>query len=151
MKLLISIISLILAISLLVFIIRRALKDKKVWRQREPEVREFVEQKTGQGIIETLLVGASSSKDLRIDFFLWLAFTSDYVAYVMREQAAREDEGRIGFSRKNEVSIKMLKDRKVPVLEFTAEKEGVDEPLKLVLILTRKQCDILARYIIVNR
>jgi|GEM_PF-3402702 len=140
-------ISLTVALFILYMIIARLLKDKKGWKEKEPEFRRLIEEDILKQKIElSITVNACETIDFREgDFSLWIAATSDYIAYIVKEAVARNDSGDICLSKISEASIRKLKSQYYYELQVIEEK--TQEAKKLVILLNKKQHESLSQYI----
>lgn len=76
-------VALILALAAL----RRDLANGRTWKKAEPEVCRAIEEVTGQRVEHRMMLNASMTEDFspRNVFWLFLAFTRDYVILVQRD------------------------------------------------------------------
>jgi hypothetical protein len=126
-------------------IVSRAVVLNKRWKEREQDVRQFVEKETGEKIEFAGLFLCSTTMDFRNALRIWIALTSNHMAYAIVEQAAMDEEGWVVFSKRSEVTMTMIKQRKNPIVELVISKEGL-EPSKLMLLLMPNQYESLGRY-----
>lgn len=145
-KLIIAILFVITALLSIFFVITRAIKNNKNWKIMEPELIKKVQESTGQEIIHTMTLNANHSTDFSNGkgFLLWIAFTSDYTAFIDRTYIADSGNGNIYFSRRIDTSMKRLEKRFVE-LEFKNKESA--EILKLDVLVNPKDIEILSAFI----
>ena len=141
-KLIIAILFVIIALLSIFFIIIRAIKNNKNWKIIEPELIKKVQESTRQEIIHN----ASDSTDFSNGkgFLLWIAFTSDYTAFINKSYIADSGNGHIYLSRRMDTSMKRLEKRFME-LEFRNKESA--EILKLDVLVRPKDIEILSAFI----
>lgn len=145
-KLIIAILFVIIALLSIFFVIIRAIKNNKNWKIIEPELIKKVQKSTGQEIIHTMTLNASDSTDFSNGkgFLLWIAFTSDYTAFINKSYIADSGNGHIYLSRRMDTSMKRLEKRFME-LEFRNKESA--EILKLDVLVRPKDIEILSAFI----
>lgn len=122
---LIAVLFSILALITVALVICRSLRYNKRWKTMEPELIRDIEKSLGQKIECTTMLNANDSTDFSNakGFWLWMAFTSDYIAFALRDALARQGGGEIYVSRRSDASMKRL-EKKFTELEFTDAKSS---------------------------
>jgi hypothetical protein len=103
-----------------------------------------VEQKTNQKILFEIMLDASMTTDLQECFSLWLAFTPNYIAYVIKEQACADNECWAVHSSRDQVFLRRTKKRMMYELTLTKKEY---EPTTLFLLLNKRRYELLRNYI----
>lgn len=145
-KFVIAVIFIIIALTSIAFVIIRAIGNNKRWNVLEPELIGDIEKSLGQKIAYKTMLNASESMDFSNakGFWLWMAFTSDYVVFALRDSIARNGEGFLYISRRTDVSMKRLK-KKFAEIEFKDTKSS--ERFKFVVCASPRVFELLNRFI----
>ena len=145
-KFVIAVIFIIIALVSIAFVIIRAIGNNKRWKVLEPELTGDIEKSLGQKIVWKTMLNASESTDFGNGkgFWLWMAFTSDYTVFAIRDAIARKGEGFLYISRRPDVSMKRLK-KKFAEIEFKDTKSS--ERFKFVVCASPRDFESLNRFI----
>ena len=145
-KFVIAVIFIIIALTSIAFVIIRAIGNNKRWNVLEPELIGDIEKSLGQKIAYKTMLNASESMDFSNakGFWLWMAFTSDYAVFALRDSIARNGEGFLYISRRTDVSMKRLK-KKFAEIEFKDTKSS--ERFKFVVCASPRVFELLNRFI----
>ncbi len=124
----------------------RTIGTNKRWKVVEPELIRDLENSLGQKILCTAVLNASHSTDFSHGngFWLWMAFTSDRIAFAMRDVLARRGKGEIYLSRRCDASMKYL-EKKFAELEF--KDTNSSERVGFVVMLRSCDGELLKRFI----
>lgn len=145
-KLVIAVIFIIIASISIAFVIIRTIGNNKRWKVLEPELIGDIEKSVGQKISYKTMLNASESMDFgnAKGFWLWMAFTSDYTVFALRDSIARNGEGFLYISKRTDVSMKRLK-KKFAEIEFKDTKSS--ERFKFVVCAGPCVFELLNRFI----
>lgn len=140
-----EIVAIVALVSITIVTIRK-IKINKKWKVIEPEMVKGIEDLIEQKIVQRILLNANGSMDKSEakDFFVWIAFTSDYIAIAHKGYMVRNGEGDIYFAKRANASMKILKNRFVE-LEFRDYKSK--EELKLVVLTRPNDIEVLSAFI----
>lgn len=146
--LLTALFALIALVAVLLAIIR-AIGNNKRWKEIEPHMIKGVENLVGQPVLFKTMQNANHSTDFRNgkDFWLWMAFTKDYAAFVRRDEVAEKGEGDILISRRKDTSIKPLEKyyAEIEVRNRDTAKTG-----KFILLINKSHYEALTQFISVK-
>lgn len=136
----------LLAPAAVVFALRRAIGNNRRWKGLEPELVADLEKRLGQKIVCTTMLNASDGPDFAREriFWLWLAFTSDRVAFAARDALARNGEGEIYVSNRSDATLERL-DRHFAQLSFTEAETG--RQAVFTVCVRPHDFDLLGRFI----
>lgn len=142
----IVILSIIFALSSVTFIIIRGIRRNKNWKLIEPELIKRVEAALGQEIVHHMIVNANDSKDFSHGkgFLLWIAFTSDHIAFVNKDFISDGNDTYIYFSKRTDVSIKRLEKN---FMELKFKDKESSERLTLTVFIRKSDAEILNAFI----
>lgn len=145
-KFIIAVIFIIAALVGIAFVIIRAIGNNKRWKALEPEFIRDIEKSVGQKIVCKTMLNANDSTDFSNakGFWLWVAFTSDYIVFALRDSIARNGEGYAYISKRTDVSMKRL-EKKFAEVEFKDAKSS--ERLKFVVFVRPCDYELLNRFI----
>lgn len=136
----------IIVLIYLVFMLIRALGNNRKWKVQEPLLVGSIEKSLGQKIVFKTLQNAlpSLEADHRETFWLWLAFTAEYVVFVVRDELIEGEVDEVCIARKRDTSIMRVNKYNA---EFEVRNEDTPEVAKLILVATRSRYELLAQYI----
>lgn len=142
-----GVVLLILALAAL----RRDLANGRAWKKAEPEVCRAIEKVAGQRVEHRMMLNASMTEDFspRNVFWLFLAFTRDYVILVQRDW---DDDG-------GDTAPQRLAARRDATLHregksfasLTLRDSKGGEPLTVWLCLPRRKFEELSRFVHTTR
>lgn len=149
MILIVVILKAILAIILLIYLVLRllgAIGNNKKWKVLEPLLVESIEKSLGQKIVFKTLQNAlpSQETDHRQTFLLWLAFTAEYVVFVVRDELIEGKGDDVFMVKKRNTSITRVNKY---YAEFETKNEDTSEAGKLILVVNRSRYELLTQYI----
>lgn len=148
LRLLLLIMMFILAIIALVRILQRQSRIKRVWPVKEPEYRRYIEEKTDQSIRQTIEIPVSPSTDFQADFVLWVAFTPDHIAYIVKDDVANNPNLTVSLQRKDETVITERSKRFKSTLAILKRNEyQADEVGELFIMLTQQNYELFRQHI----
>lgn len=109
-----------------------------------------IERRLGQKIVRRFLHSANDTMDFDRGggFWLWLAFTADYVAMTNRDRLAGEREGCVFVSKRKDASSRRL-EKSFAELEF--KEMNASEGMKFVVLVASRDLDAIGRFIPVRR
>lgn len=125
----------------------KAIGNQRKWKAGEPELIRDVEKAVGQKIVDKIVLNASRTMDFSVGkgFLVWLAFTSEYVVLVHRDELADNGgEGHIFVYERKNAGIRPLKKHYAEV-EFRGS-ETSQGPLTLTLLVNPRVYELLAGY-----
>lgn len=124
--------------------LRRDLGNASAWKRDEPEICRTIERTTEQRIAEKMMLNASMSDEFspRTIFWLWLAFTRDYLVLVQRDQPEGEDEARTVLAGRKSVKFRRMSKR---YAELTLSDPEGGDPLKVYLCVRPREAEKLER------
>lgn len=139
----------IIAVILLIFVVFmliRAFGNNRKWKVLEPALMEGIEKSLGQKIVFKTLQNAlpSADADARETFWLWLAFTAEYVVFVIRDEITEGRGDDVFIARKRDTSIMRIDRYKA---EFEVKNKDTSEVSKLILMVNRSRYELLTQYI----
>lgn len=149
MTVIVGILNAIIAVILLIYFVlmlTRAIGNNRKWKILEPLLVESIEKSLGQKIVFKTLQNAlpSPDADARQTFWLWLAFTAEYVVFVIRDEVIEGKGDEVFIVRKKDSSIRRLNKYNV---EFEVKNKDTSEVSNLILIAKRSRYELLAQYI----
>lgn len=149
MTLIVVILNTILAIILLIYLVLRllgAIGNNKKWKAMEPLLVEGIEKSLGQKIVFKTLQNAlpSPEADHRETFWLWLAFTAEYVVFAVRDELVEGRGDEVFIVKKRNTSITRVNKYHA---EFETKNDETSEVGKLILVVNRSRYELLAQYI----
>lgn len=149
MTLIVVILNAILAIILLIYLILRllgAIGNNRKWKVMEPMLVESIEKSLGQKIVFKTLQNALPSPDAdhRQTFWLWLAFSAEYVVFAVRDELVEGRGDDVFIARKRDTSIMRVNKYHA---EFKIKNKDTSEVSKLFLLVNRSRYELLAQYI----
>lgn len=124
----------------------RAIRNNKNWKVMEPEVIAKIEESVGQEVVHSMMLNANDSTDFSHGkgFWLWLGFTSDYIAFADRDGLADKGTGYLYLSRRRDTWMKQL-DKHFMELEFK-EKDS-SERVKFIVVVRNSDREVLKAFI----
>lgn len=136
----------IIALVLLVLMLIRTFGNNRKWKVMEPKLVESIEKSLGQKIVFKTLQNAlpSPEADHREAFWLWLAFTAEYVVFAVRDELVEGRGDDVFIVKKRNASITRVKKH---YAEFETKNEETSEVSKLTLLVNRSRYELLAQYI----
>lgn len=137
----------IIALIVVAFVIIRAIGNNKKWKKIEPQLIKDIEISVGQKILFKTMQNASHSMEFGNGkgFWLWMAFSTDYAAFVLRDEIAENGgEGHIFIARGKDTSIMRL-DKHYAELAF--KNRDTPEVFKLTILVVESQYKQLTRFI----
>lgn len=145
-KFILAVVFAILALISITLVVIPAVGNNKRWKVMEPELIRDIQKSLGQKILSTILLNASESTDFSHGkgFWLWMAFTSDHIAFAHRDALTRQGEGEIYFSRRTDASLKRL-EKSYTELAFKDAKTA--QQWKLVVCVRPCDQELLERFI----
>lgn len=134
----IVVILMILALLSVTSIIIRGIRRNKNWKLIGPELIKKVENALGEEVVHHIMLNANDTDDFSHGkgFLLWIAFTSDHIAFVNRDFISDGNDSFIYLSKRTDVSIKRLNKRFME-LKFKDKKSSE----RLVLTVFVRACD----------
>lgn len=150
LNLIAAILFLTAALTGIAFAIFRAVRTNRSWKIAEPELIAEVEKATGQKVLDKIMMNANDSTDFSRGkgFWLWLAFTSDHIAFADRNRVACNREGDIYFAKRKDVSLKRLSG-KFAELEF--EDANASERFRFIVLGRARDYELIGRFIATRR
>lgn len=124
--------------------LRRDLGNASAWKRDEPEICRTIERTTEQRIVEKMMLNASMTDEFspRTIFWLWLAFTRDYLVLVQRDQPEGEDEARTVLAGRKGVTFRRMSKR---YAELTLSDPESGDPLKVYVCVRPRDAEKLER------
>ena len=100
----------IIALILIIYLVLRLIQafgNNRKWKVLEPALMEGIEKSLGQKIVFKTLQNAlpSPEADARQASLLWLAFTAEYVVFVIRDEITEGRGDDVFMARKRDTSI----------------------------------------------
>lgn len=131
--------------------LRRDLGNAAAWKKSEPEVCRAIQTVTGQAVEHRMMLNASMTDDFspRSVFWLFLAFTRDYVILVQRDW--EDDGGDTAPQRlaaRKDASLRRTGKR---FAELTLRDSEGGEPLTVWLCVPRRRFEELSRFVPATR
>lgn len=146
-NLILTLIFAIIALIVVTFVIIRAIGNNKKWKEIEPQLIKDIEIFVGQKILWKTMQNASHSMEFGKGkgFWLWMAFSADYAAFVLRDEVAENGgEGHIFIARRKDTSIMRL-DKHYAELAF--KNRDTPEVFKFIILVVESQYEPLTRFI----
>lgn len=136
----------IIALVYLVLMLIRTFGNNRKWKVMEPKLVESIEKSLGQKIVFKTLQNAlpSPEADHREAFWLWLAFTAEYVVFAIRDELVEGRGDDVFIARKRDTSIMRVNKYHA---EFEVKNKDTSEVSKLILLVNRSRYELLAQYI----
>lgn len=136
----------IIALVYLVLMLIRTFGNNRKWKVMEPKLVESIEKSLGQKIVFKTQQNALPSLDAdhREAFWLWLAFTAEYVVFAIRDELVEGRGDDVFIARKRDTSIMRVKKY---YAEFEVKNKDTSEVSKLILLVNRSRYELLAQYI----
>lgn len=127
-------------------VIRRARRLNRAWRDAEPDIVARIETAVGQRVAGKVLLNANDSADFSHGrgFFLWLAFTADFVAFADRNALADQREGAVYLSHRKDAALTRLPGR---FAELRFRDRNAAEPVRFVVLCRSRDFELLGRYL----
>lgn len=149
MTLIVVILNFILALILLVYLVLKllgAIGNNRKWKVMEPLLIEGIEKSLGQKIVFKTLQNAlpSPEADHRQAFWLWLAFTAEYVVFAVRDELVEGRGDDVFMVKKRNTSITRVNKYHA---EFETKNEDTSETGKIILMVNRSRYELLTQYI----
>lgn len=140
----------IIALVTVTFVLIRAVKNNKKWKEFEPQLIKDIERSLGQKILFKTMQNASHSMEFRNGngFWLWMAFTTDYATFVLRDEIAEnEGNGHIFISSRKEASITRIEKH---YAELNIKNRETSEKLKFIILINESGYEALTRFLSVR-
>ncbi len=139
----------IIALILIIYLVLRLIQafgNNRKWKVLEPALMEGIEKSLGQKIVFKTLQNAlpSPEADARQASLLWLAFTAEYVVFVIRDEITEGRGDDVFMARKRDTSIMRIDRYKA---EFEVKNKDTSEVSKLILMVNRSRYELLTQYI----
>lgn len=136
----------IIVVIYLVLMLIRIFGNNRKWKVLEPLLVEGIEKSLGQKIVFKTLQNAlpSLEADAREAFLLWLAFTAEYVVFVVRDEVVEGRGDDVFIARKRDTSIRRVGKYKA---EFEVKNKDTSEVSHIILMTNRSRYELLAQYI----
>lgn len=136
----------IIALVYLVLMLIRTFGNNRKWKVMEPKLVESIEKSLGQKIVFKTQQNAlpSPEADHREAFWLWLAFTAEYVVFAIRDELVEGRGDDVFIARKRDTSIMRVKKH---YAEFEVKNKDTSEVSKLILLVNRSRYELLSQYI----
>lgn len=137
-KIILLAVSMIAALAWVVVTLRKARVNARKWDRAEPGLTDEIETVTGQPVEYKLKLNASRTVDFTANtiFWVWLAFTRDYLVLVHPDEVGETGSAHLFVSSRKDASVRLLKKR-LAELEFKASDTG--EAAKLIVFV--RPCD----------
>lgn len=125
----------------------RDLGNGRAWKRAEPDVCRAIREVTGQAVEHRMMLNASMSNDFspRTVFWLFLAFTRDYVVLVQRDW--EDDGGQTAPQRLAARRDATLRREGSRFAELTLRDPEGGEPLTVWLCVSGRRYDELSRLV----
>ena len=136
----------IIALVFLVLMLIRTFGNNRKWKLMEPKLVESIEKSLGQKIVFKTLQNAlpSPEADHREAFWLWLAFSAEYVVFAIRDELVEGRGDDVFIARKRDTSIMRVNKY---YAEFEVKNKDTSEVSKLILLVNRSRYELLSQYI----
>lgn len=141
-----AVVFIIVASVCVIFALVRALKNNNVWKVAELHFIREVKKSADQKIVAKIMLNANYTADFTKGegFWLWLAFTPDYIAFVLRDELAESGSGHLLISKKKEVSMTRLEKN---YAELELKNPETQQSLKIIVFVRSADYELLNRYI----
>lgn len=143
------VLQIIVAVIVIIYLVIRLIQvfgNNRKWKVLEPLLVEGIEKSLGQKIVFKTLQNAlpSADADARETFWLWLAFTAEYVVFVIRDEITEGRGDDVFMARKRDTSIMRVGRYKA---EFEVKNKDTSEVSRLILMANCSRYELLAQYI----